>query len=152
MELDSGTGFIEQSGFQKNILGAQRPRMIFYGTLLVIFLGICVRATGRLPDLRNRQSTKHISKPADLESTSKEAEYSRSEARRLKQRSHDLESTTTLWYLVAFFFGIIGGLIGYVAVRDKDKGRNLLVIGVIKSAIIWFLIVYVYMMGQLSYY
>ncbi len=126
MELDSGTGFIEQSGFRNNISGAQRPRMIFYGTLLVIFLGLCVRAGGRL--------------------------RAHSEARSLKQRSHDLESPTAIWYLAALFFGIIGGLIGYVAVRDKDKGRNLLVIGVITSAIVWFVIVMYYTGNQASYY
>jgi hypothetical protein len=27
---------------------------------------------------------------------------------------------TLLWYLVPFLFGLIGGLIGYVAVRDEN--------------------------------
>jgi len=36
MELDSGTGFIEQSGFQKNTSGARRSRMNVDGILLRI--------------------------------------------------------------------------------------------------------------------
>jgi len=44
---------------------------------------------------------------------------------------------TSLWYLVAIFFGILGGLIGYVAVKDEDKGmaEALLALGVIMTIV-----------------
>ncbi|HLB71703.1 MAG TPA: zinc ribbon domain-containing protein [Candidatus Methanoperedens sp.] len=45
------------------------------------------------------------------------------------------------WYLVPFFFGILGGIIGYFAMRDKNKGmaNNLLIVGIV-SSIFWWII------------
>lgn len=42
------------------------------------------------------------------------------------------EKPTALWYLVPFFFSIIGGLIGYAGVKneDRDMAANLLYFGV----------------------
>ena len=42
------------------------------------------------------------------------------------------EKPTSLWYLVPFFFGIIGGILGYIGTEDKDKdmAHNLLVFGI----------------------
>jgi hypothetical protein len=47
---------------------------------------------------------------------------------------------TGLWYLAPFFFGIIGGLIGYAAVKDDDKGmaENLLIFGVVMTVLLFF--------------
>lgn len=48
------------------------------------------------------------------------------------------ESPTTLWYLVPFFFGIIGGIVGYVATKDDDEdmANGLLLFGIIWSVIL----------------
>jgi len=47
--------------------------------------------------------------------------------------THARAEPTKLWYLVPFFFSIIGGLIGYVAVRGEDEGmaEGLLAFGVL---------------------
>jgi len=48
------------------------------------------------------------------------------------------ERPTLLWYLVPFFFGIIGGIVGYVGVKDEDKEMAdiLLVFGILWSIIL----------------
>jgi len=45
-----------------------------------------------------------------------------------------------LWYLAPFFLGIIGGLVGYVAVKDDDKGmaNNLLIFGIVMTVVLVF--------------
>lgn len=49
-----------------------------------------------------------------------------------------LDKPSSAWYLLPFFFGIIGGLIGYVGVKDEDSdmASNLLVFGIIWSFIL----------------
>ena len=44
---------------------------------------------------------------------------------------------TSAWYLAAFFFGLIGGLVGYVAVKDDDPDMagNLLGLGILITII-----------------
>jgi hypothetical protein len=45
---------------------------------------------------------------------------------------------TILWYFVPFFFGILGGLVGYVATKDDDKdmANGLLFFGVLWQIIL----------------
>ena len=56
------------------------------------------------------------------------------------------ERPTLLWYLVPFFFGLLGGIVGYVGVKDEDKAMadGLLVFGlfwtVILAVFYWVLI------------
>ncbi len=51
------------------------------------------------------------------------------------------EYVTDLWYLVPFLFGIIGGLVGYVGVRDRDqdKADKLLGFGIAWNIIVAFI-------------
>jgi hypothetical protein len=46
---------------------------------------------------------------------------------------------TLLWYLVPFFFGILGGIVGYVGTKDEDKDMagGLLLFGTIWSIILY---------------
>ena len=46
---------------------------------------------------------------------------------------------TLLWYLVPFFFGILGGIVGYVGTKDEDKdmANGLLLFGAIWSIILY---------------
>jgi len=46
---------------------------------------------------------------------------------------------SALWWLVPFFFGILGGIIAYVGVKDDDKGmaENLLIFGILWSIILF---------------
>lgn len=48
------------------------------------------------------------------------------------------EKPTSLWYLVSFFFGILGGIVGYVAVKDEDKemADSLLIFGIVWTIIL----------------
>jgi hypothetical protein len=54
--------------------------------------------------------------------------------------SSEPEKPTVLWYLVPLFFGIIGGLVGYVDTKDRDKdmANNLLVFGFVWSLFLFF--------------
>jgi uncharacterized membrane protein len=54
-------------------------------------------------------------------------------AERVEVPERARQKPTAAWYLVPFFFGILGGIVGYVAVKDDDKGmaNNLLIFGIV---------------------
>ena len=51
---------------------------------------------------------------------------------------------SSAWYLVPIFFSILGGIIGYVAVKDEDKGmaNDLLGVGIV----MFFLVLFVFLL------
>ena len=36
---------------------------------------------------------------------------------------HSHDEASSLWYLVPFFFSILGGIIAYVAIKDDDPAK-----------------------------
>ncbi len=59
------------------------------------------------------------------------------------------------WYLVAIFFGILGGIIGYFAIRDKNKGmaKKQLIVGFVSTillTIFWIIILWGPTTGSIS--
>jgi hypothetical protein len=69
-------------------------------------------------------------------------------ARKSKEGMEEaIEGPSVLWYLVPFFFGILGGIVGYVAVKDEDENMAL---GLLLFGIFWTVIVFVLYLVALS--
>ena len=51
---------------------------------------------------------------------------------------------TRFWYVIAFFFNIFGGIIGYFAVKDDDQqmANNLLIVGFFSILFLFFIIIF----------
>lgn len=56
-------------------------------------------------------------------------------------RKSPVSKPSSAWYLVPFFLGIIGGLLGYIAVKaeDKELANGLLALGIVMTVIGMFL-------------
>ena len=59
------------------------------------------------------------------------------------------------WYLVPFFLGIIGGIIGYVAVKDRNRSmaNKLLIFGVVWNilvVVLFYVVFYLLLASALS--
>ena len=54
-----------------------------------------------------------------------------------------MRKPSSVWYLVPFLFGVVGGLIGYVAFRDEDSdmAKGLLIFGIFMSVISVFILI-----------
>jgi hypothetical protein len=59
-----------------------------------------------------------------------------------------IEGPSFLWYLVPLFFGVLGGIVGYVAIKDKDENMAL---GLLLFGIFWTVIVFVLYLTALSF-
>ena len=81
-----------------------------------------LRKIGEKPDAQPSSSETHVDKPEEAETTL-------------------IEKPTALWYLVPFFFGIIGGIVGYVGVKDEDQkmAADLLIFGIFWTIILVFI-------------
>jgi len=71
----------------------------------------------------------------------------------VRESKEELEEETLgpslAWYLVPFFFGILGGIVAYVAVKDRDEDTAF---GLLFFGIIWTALVVILYYVALSYY
>jgi uncharacterized membrane protein len=58
----------------------------------------------------------------------------------MKEELETKKKPSKLWYLLPIFFGILGGIAGYLATRGEDRkfAKKLIIIGIIMT-IVWFI-------------
>jgi len=69
--------------------------------------------------------------------------------RELKEEREETLEPSLAWYLVPFLFGILGGIVAYVAVKDKDED---MASGLLLFGIIWTVVAVVLYIAIISYY
>ncbi|HKZ95104.1 MAG TPA: hypothetical protein VJ249_11080 [Candidatus Bathyarchaeia archaeon] len=70
----------------------------------------------------------------------------------MRQSGQEIEETlgpSLLWYLVPFFFGILGGIVAYVAVKDRDEG---MAFGLLVFGLIWTVVEVILYYAAVAYY
>ena len=65
---------------------------------------------------------------------------------KIKKEDVEVSGPSILWYLVPLFFGIIGGIVAYIGVKDDDKemATNLLIFGIIWTLILFAISFYIF--------
>ena len=63
-----------------------------------------------------------------------------------------VQNVSGAWYLVPFFFLLLGGIVAYIAVKDRNRGmaNNLLIFGIVWSVvavIFWYVIGYLLLLA-----
>jgi len=97
-------------------------------------------------DMKDLRSGKEISVTEEKEETIEKPKTHR----RSYDYAYAYAEPTKLWYLVPLLFGIIGGLIGYVGVKDEDEdmARALLFLGFFITFVGWVML-YLYILPLL---
>ena len=64
---------------------------------------------------------------------------------KLQKEDIEISGPSILWYLVPFFFGILGGIVAYIGVKndDKEMANNLLILGIIWTIILTSIYLYI---------
>ena len=57
---------------------------------------------------------------------------------KIRKEDKKISGPCILWYLVPLFFGILGGIVAYIGVKDDDKemANNLLIFGIVWTIIL----------------
>jgi len=65
---------------------------------------------------------------------------------KIKEEDVEVSGPSILWFLVPLFFGIIGGIVAYVGVKDDDKevATNLLTFGIVWTLILFAIGFYIF--------
>lgn len=96
-------------------------------------------AEGKIHEQTYLKSVETLEKKIDKLNKIKESPLTRSESPYDSEELENafLEKPTTLWYLVPFLFGVLGGIVAFTRTKDRDEGMifNLLVFGIVWNVI-----------------
>jgi len=57
---------------------------------------------------------------------------------KIEEEDIEISGPGILWYLIPLFFGILGGIVAYIGVKDDDKemANNLLIFGIVWTIVL----------------